>query len=325
MQIALLVGLALLVVFPQLVDKFYVQFVSKILILAIFAMSLNLLVGCTGLVSLGHAAFFGAAGYSLAMMTPASEAASFWVSLPVALGVAALTALVIGFLVVRTSGVYFIMATLAFGQMVYFFVHDSGLFGGSDGKYIYFRPDAAIGSFVPFDLENPLHMYYVVLAALLTAYALLATLLRAPFGRVIVGIKANEHRMRSLGYATFRYKLVAFVIAGTLAGLAGYLGAAQDGVVNPELLSWHQSGAVLMMVILGGMGSLAGPVLGALAMKLMELALTSKMLEVIHPSLPEHWVLAMGIFIILVVIYLPDGLQGLLTKLARRGERDERG
>jgi branched-chain amino acid transport system permease protein len=152
--------------------------------------------------------------------------------------------------------------------------------------------------------------YYVILVALVGVYFLLRRLLASPFGHVLVGIKANEQRMNSLGFATFRYKLVAFVIAGMLAGLAGYLAAALDGLVNPELLSWHQSGQALMMVIFGGMGTPAGPILGAGALKLLELQLT---------SWTKHWQLLLGLFIVLVVLVFPNGLASLFGKRKRDG------
>ena len=191
------------------------------------------------------------------------------------------------------------MVTLAFGQMAYYYVHDSRHLGGSDGKYIYVRPVLEIFGWQPFDLENPAHFYYVALALTAFVYATLRVLLASPFGRVIGGIKENEHRMRVLGFATFRYKLVCFVLAGMLAGLAGWLAAAHDGLVNPEMLSWHQSGQLLMMVILGGMGTPSGPLLGAAALKLLELG---------FQGWTKHWQLLLGLFIVLSVLFIPRGL-----------------
>lgn len=272
--------------------------------MAIFAASLNLLVGYAGLVSLGHAAFFGVAGYLLALVTPQYEAAEFLASLCIAIGGAAFLALLIGALVLRTSGVYFIMATLAFAQMLFFVFHDTGLAGGSDGIYIYVRPIAQIGGWQAFDLENFIHLYFLVLSMFVLALGFIRLLTNSPFGHVIAGIRVNEHRMRALGFATFRYKLVAFVIAGAMAGLAGYLSALQFGVVNPDMLSWHLSGSALMMVILGGMGTLFGPLLGAAALLLLELG---------FQTLTKHWQLLMGAVIVLVALSLPRGLVGLLS------------
>ena len=305
-----LIALALL---PFVAEKFTVQFATRILIMAIFAMSLNLLVGHTGLVSLGHAAFFGIAGYYLALASPQYQAANFWTSLPLAMLAAGALALVIGALVLRTSGIYFIMATLAFAQMLYFLFHDTAIAGGSDGIYIYVRPDASILGWRPFDLEKFGDFYFVVLTLLVAAFGFIGVLRASLFGRVIAGIRVNERRMRSLGFATFRYKLACFVLAGMLAGLAGYLAAAQFGVVNPDMLGWHLSGAVLMMVILGGMGTLAGPVIGAAALLLLELGLQSLPMAG-DINLSKHWQLPLGFAIVLVALYLPNGITRLLRR-----------
>jgi branched-chain amino acid transport system permease protein len=306
---------AILAALPWAADKFVVQFATRVLIMAIFAMSLNLLVGFTGLVSLGHAAFFGVAGYCLALTSPQYEAASLWTSLPLALLASALLALAIGLLVLRTSGVYFIMATLAFAQMAFFFFHDAGFAGGSDGKYINVRPEALLFGWKPFDLEKFDHFHLVALGAFAGVFAFLRLLRDSPFGAVLAGIRTNEARMRSLGFATFRYKLACFVMAGTIAGLAGYLAAVQYGVVNPEMLGWHLSGSVLMMVILGGLGTLAGPVVGAAAMLLLELGLQSAP-AIGGVELGRHWQLPMGVAIIVVALFLPRGIADLFR--ARR-------
>jgi branched-chain amino acid transport system permease protein len=302
-------ALILLAAFPLIGGTFYLQLVTKIMILAIFAMSLDLLVGFTGLVSLGHAAFFGVAAYTLVLLSPKYEAASLWTSLPIALAAAAVTALVIGALVLRTSGVYFIMATLAFAQMLYAYCADSNALGGHDGVYIYQKPDAALFGWQVFDLEKPAQFYYVALVALVAVFLLLRMVLGSLFGHVVKGIKANEHRMRSLGFPVFRYKLASFVISGTIAGLSGYLAAAQFGYVNPELLSWRNSGDALMMVILGGMGTLFGPVLGAFALVLLQL---------LFADLTKHWLLLMGGFVVLAVLLLPGGIGGSIAALGRR-------
>ena len=303
---ACLLALAL---FPLVGERFYIQLLTKIMIFGIFAASLDLLIGFTGLVSLGHAAFFGIGAYTLVMMSPKYEAVSLWASLPAALLLAGAAALVIGTLALRTSGVYFIMATLAFAQMIYSLAADSDLLGGSDGVYIYSKPDAAILGWRPFDLEKPVQLYYAVVGALVLVLALLATMLRSLFGRVVVGIRENEHRMRALGFPVFRYKLASFVIAGTIAGFAGYLRGAQVGAANPELLGWHNSGDVLIMAILGGMGTLAGPVLGAFALVI---------LQEVFAGWTKHWLLLQGGFIIFAVLLFPEGLVGALGRLRRR-------
>jgi branched-chain amino acid transport system permease protein len=308
LQLLLVAGLVALAIFPFVGDKFYIQFVTKVMIMAIFAMSLDLLVGYAGLVSLGHALFFGLAAYALMLVTPDNQAAGFWLSLGVAVGVAAIASLLVGLLVLRTSGIYFIMVTLAFGQMAYYYVGDSNYLGGSDGKYIYVRPAMELFGWKPLDLENFTQFYFVALALMVFVYVALRVMLASPFGRVIAGIKENEHRMRMLGFAIFRYKLVCFVIAGALAGLAGWLAAAHDGLVNPEMLSWHQSGQLLMMVILGGMGTPSGPILGAAALK---------MLELLFQGWTRHWQLLFGIFIVLAVLFIPRGLAHLFDAKRR--------
>ncbi len=311
----MVIVVAALAAFPFVGEKFYVQLVSKVMIMAIFAMSLDLLVGFAGLVSLGHAAFFGLAGYVAALMSPQYEAGNFWTTLPAAMAACAAFALITGFLVLRTSGIYFIMVTLAFAQMLFFIFHDTALGGGSDGIYIYVKPEMMLGDIKLLDLENFNVFYWLVLGCLVAVYLLLRQLLRSNFGHALIGIKTNDHRMRALGFPTFRYKLAAYVMSGALAGLAGYLAALQFGFVNPEILSWHTSGNVLMMVILGGMGTLHGAVVGAFSFILLQEVLSN---QAFFGSVAKHWQLTMGLFIIAVALFLPKGLAGLFS---RRGEK----
>lgn len=318
MQAILVAGAVALAVFPLVPSDsadFYLQMLTQMMILAIFAMSLDLLQGVTGLVSLGHAAYFGIAGYALAFLTPQDAPMALWWSLPLSVLAAATAALVIGFLVVRTRGIYFIMVTMAFAQMVYYLFFDNKGLGGSDGIYVYFRPDAtAIG----LDLESKTTFYYFTLAWLVVVYLFLRRVLFSPFGRVLAGIRVNEHRLRAVGYGTFSYKLAAFTLGGALAGLAGYLWAAQTGFVNPELMGFHMSAHAIMMVILGGMGNFAGAIVGAFAFE-----------YVMHlfKDLTKHWQLLMGCFILLVVIVAPRGLMGLGESLSgrRRDQKTEAG
>jgi len=311
----LLAAVALLALFPLIGTTFYIQLGAKIMIMAIFALSLDLLVGHTGLVSFGHAAYFGVAAFLLALISPKYEAANFWLTLPAAMAAAALVALVIGFFVVRTAGVYFIMVTLAFAQMLYAIFHDTQIAGGSDGIYIYVRPELTIAGFKPLDLESPVQFFYLVQVMLILVYAFLSRLLHAPFGRALAGIRVNEQRMRSIGFAVFSYKLGAFVLAGALAGLSGYLAACQFGFVNPEILAWHQSGIVLMMVILGGMGRLHGAVIGAFAYVLLQEVISAQALLGAYAG---FWQLPMGILIVLSVLFFPQGLGALIDVFLRR-------
>lgn len=307
-EIAVLAALALLALFPFAGAAFYMELVSKVMILAIFALSLDLLVGYTGLVSFGHAAYFGVGAYTLGLLAPKYEAANLWLTLPAAIVLAGLAALAVGALVVRVKGIYFIMVTLAFAQMFYFVFHDTKFGRGSDGISMNFKPVAAIGGFTPFDLANATHFYYFVFAAMLLVFIFLRVLLRSAFGRALQGIRSNEQRMRSLGFPVYRYKLASFVIAGALAGLAGYLSAMQFGFVNPELLSWHQSGNVLLMLILGGLGSLYGAVVGAFVFVA---------LQEVFSSVTTHWQLLLGGTIILLVIFLPRGLASVMKRFER--------
>ena len=316
----LVAAAALVALFPLAGGTFYVQLVAKVMILAIFAMSLDLLIGYTGLVSFGHAAFYGLAGYALALMGPQYEAASLWWSLPVAMGVCALFALLTGLVVLRTKGIFFIMVTLAFAQMLFYVFHDTKFGGGSDGIYIYNKPTLAIGDFALANLDKLEHFYYVVFVLALAVYLLLRRVLGSNFGRALVGIKVNEHRMQALGFPVFRYKLAGYVLSGALGGLSGYLAAVQFGFVNPEILSWHQSGMVMMMVILGGMGTLHGPIIGAFALVLLQELFSNQSL--LGPW-AKHWQLGMGIFVILVALYLPQGLAGLLARFGRKPEAAE--
>lgn len=316
LQLTLGLGAVALAVFPWLGlenERYYVQMLTQMMILAIFAMSLDLLQGVTGLVSLGHAAFFGLAGYVLAFVTPSSAAPSLWWTLPLAVMASGLAALVIGFFVVRTKGIYFIMVTMAFAQMLFYLFFDNKALGGSDGIYVFFKPSTGFGGdWQPFDLENPVTFYYLTLACLVGVYAFLRRLLFSPFGRVLAGIRVNEHRLRAVGYGTFGYKLAAFTLAGALAGLAGYLWAAQTGFVNPELMGFHQSAHAIMMVILGGMGNFAGAIVGAFAFEY---------LLHVFKDLTKHWQLLMGGFIVLVVFVAPRGLIGLGQALLGRRRR----
>jgi branched-chain amino acid transport system permease protein len=311
----LLVLLVLAATFPFFGEKYYVDLVMKIMILSAFALSLELLVGQTGLVSFGHAAFFGIGAYAAALLSPQSGPASFWILFPAALLAAGLYALAVGALSLRTRGIYFIMVTLAFAQMAYYVFHDTKLGGGSDGIYLYFRPEIAIAGVRLLDLGEPRAFYFFVLAALVLTFLLLAAAQASRFGRALAGIKANEQRMRAAGFATYPYKLAAFVVAAMLAGMAGFLYALKDGYVNPEILSWHQSGAVLLMIILGGLGSLRGAVFGAIAFVALQEFYQS---QAIFGSFAKHWQLPLGLTIIAFVALMPKGLIGLGAQLQMR-------
>jgi branched-chain amino acid transport system permease protein len=298
-------ALLALAALPAVLTPYTHDLVVKIAIYAVFALSLELLVGMTGLVSLGHAAFLGIGAY-VAVLGSGDEGASIAWLLPAAVAAAALYALFVGALSLRTRGVYFIMVTLAFAQMAYFVFHDTSVGGGSDGIFLYVRPALDLG-IARLDLDDKQHLYYTVLAALAGTYGLLALIRRSRFGHALAGIRANEQRMRAAGFSTYSYKLAAFVVAGALAGLAGFLLAVKDAAVNPELLSWHESGAVLLMLILGGIGHLRGAVVGAVAFTLLRELYQS---EALVGGLASHWQLTLGLTIIAFVALLPRGLMG---------------
>ena len=311
-------GLAagLLAVLPLVVPPYYVELGTYALISAMLALSLQLLVGCTGLVSLGHAAFYGLAAYTVYLVTPASHGLSILVTLPLAMVVAGLAALVVGALSLRTRGFFFLMVTLAFGQMLFFLFHDTKLGGGTDGAFLA-RPVLSI-----FDWQLPLTrrqrpyaVYYVSLVLLSAMYAGLVLVLRSLFGRVLEGIRVNERRMQALGFDTYRYKLAAFTVAGMLAGVAGHMWAMHRGFVNPELMGWHSSAEALLMILLGGLTTLHGPILGALAYTA---------LGEVAQIVTERKLLVEGLVVLLVVIALPKGLSGIaLPRLRRRAPPDD--
>jgi len=294
---------AALALWPFVSGSFGVDLVTKIMIYALFALSLELLVGSTGLVCFGQAAFFGIGAYGALLLGPSTGPANLLWLLPACILAAAAYALVVGALSLRTKGVYFIMVTLAFAQMAYYVVHDTPLGGGTDGIYLSAKP--GLGAI---DLNQPLQLYFFIWFWLLAVFGALALLLRSRFGRALAGIRVNEQRMRATGFSTYPYKLAAFTVSGGIAGLAGFLFAVKDGFVNPELMSWHLSGAVLIMIILGGLGHLRGALIGAFAFALLQEFFKS---EAVFGSFAKHWSLGLGITIILSVALLPRGLVGV--------------
>ncbi len=317
-----LAGLALLAALPAVLTPYTSDLVVKIIILAVFALSLELLVGMTGLVSLGHAAFLGLGAYTAVLVSPEWEAANLALLLPACVGVAALYALFVGALSLRTQGVYFIMVTLAFAQMAYYVVHDTPLGGGTDGIYLDDKPSLVPAWLPGLELRDPMVLYFFIWLCLAATFVKLALLLRSRFGRALLGIKVNEQRLRAAGFSTYPYKLAAFTLSGGIAGAAGSLFAIKDGFVNPELLSWHFSGAVLIMIILGGLGHLRGALVGAFAFALLQEFFKS---EALFGTFAKHWHLGLGITIILCVAFLPHGLVGLPAQWRARKARRSAG
>ncbi|HXE19108.1 MAG TPA: branched-chain amino acid ABC transporter permease [Castellaniella sp.] len=309
--------LCLLAALPWVANDYYTGLIVKIMIYGLFAMSLQLLVGGAGLVSLGHAAFFGAGAYATALLSPESASANFFWLIPCVLLASTAYAAVTGALSLRTRGIYFIMITLAFAQMAYYVFHDTQFGGGSDGIYLYFRPEWRVGDWTLLNIDDPHTFYLFVLATVASIWAFLSVLSRSRFGAALTGIRINEQRMRAAGYSTFAYKFVAYLLAAALAGIAGMLFAAKDGFVNPELLNWEQSGLVLLMVILGGSGNLWGALLGAFGLIALEELFQS---EAIFGGMANHWHLTFGLTIIALVAVMPKGLAGFMNKLGHRAQ-----
>jgi branched-chain amino acid transport system permease protein len=308
-SITLAVGLtALLVAFPiaaKFTDElFYVSFASRIMIFAIAATSLNLILGYGGMVSFGHAAYLGAGAYAAGILMQAGVV-SAWIAWPAAMLISAACALVIGAICLRTRGVYFIMITLAFAQMMYYLFISLRGYGGEDGLTLPRRSTVGFA----LDLKNDLTFYYIVLAFLLATLFGLHRLVHARFGSVLEAIRENETRMQAIGFATQRYQLIAFTIGGAVAGLAGALLANQNGFVSPSLLHWSQSGTLMVMVILGGAGQLYGGVLGAAVYLILEEVLSARTV---------HWQFALGVVLLAVVLYAQRGIAGVIAQLVTR-------
>ena len=300
----LTLSIALPLVATQWDQLFYVSFASRIVIYAIAATSLNLILGYGGMVSFGHAAYLGAGAYTVAILMR-EGVASAWVAWPAAMLISAVFATVIGAICLRTRGVYFIMITLAFAQMMYYLFISLRSYGGEDGLTLPVRSALPLG----LDLKSDVTFYFVVLAFLVATVFLLQRLVHARFGRVLEGIRENETRMQAIGFATYRHKLIAFAIAGAVAGLAGALLANQSAFVSPALLHWSQSGTLMIMVILGGVGQLYGGILGA-AIYLI--------LEEVFSAWTIYWQLALGIVLLAVVLYARRGVAGMVTQLLAR-------
>ena len=292
--------LALVPPIAALTDQpFYLDLFRRMMIFAIAAVSLDLILGYGGMVSFGHAAYLGIGAYAVGI--PAYHGiTNGFLQLGLAVAASALVALVIGAISLRTSGVYFIMITLAFAQMLYYLGISLETYGGDNGMRL-----AARSRFVgAVDLAQPATFYYLVLAILVLLLVAGRRLVASRFGMVIRAAKANEPRARAIGFSTARYKLTAFVIAGATAGLAGALLANQTEYLTPDFMHWTRSGEIMFMVILGGMGSLFGPVLGAVALLLLEDVLS---------ALTAHWQIILGPILILVVLFAKRGLFGLLA------------
>ena len=310
-------GMILLALIPILIQflempVFYTEMFCRIMILALAAMSLDLILGFGGMVSFGHAVYLGIGAYTVGIFSYYGIDNGF-IQFPVTLLVCAAFALVIGMMSLRTSGVYFIMITLAFAQMVYFLGISLEEFGGDDGMPVY---RSTFGGLI--DLYDPLSFYYFVFAMLLVVLYLCHRIIHSRFGMVLQGCKSNEARMQALGFPTYRYKLAAFIISGMICGIAGALFANWNEFVSPAAMHWTRSGDLLIMVILGGMGTLFGPVLGTVLFLLLEEYLPEWMDALLFPGAGEHWMGVLGPLLILLVLFARGGVHSLLDRLSLR-------
>jgi branched-chain amino acid transport system permease protein len=307
--ILLLLALVLLPVYVEFTgSRFLLTLFTRIVILALAAVSLNLILGYGGMMSFGHAAYLGIGGYSVGILAFEGVTSGF-VQWPVALLVSALFALVIGALSLRTRGVYFIMITLAFAQMAYYIVAGLARYGGDDGLTIEKRSQF----FPPLNLSNKMQFYYLCLALLFASIYLVWRIVNSRFGLAVQGARSNDTRMRAIGFPTYRYKLTCFVIAGTLCGLAGALLANHTDFVSPAMMYWTRSGDLIIMVVLGGMGSTFGPLFGAVALLVLEEVLS---------GITEYWQIILGPLLLLVVLFARGGIDGLLGKMRQKVHHD---
>jgi branched-chain amino acid transport system permease protein len=298
-----IVVIVLLALLPPAVSAihqpFYIDLVRRIMILAIAATSLNLILGYGGLVSFGHAAYLGIGAYSVGILAFYGITNGYlqWL---VAIGASALVALAIGAVSIRTSGIYFIMITLAFTQMLYYLGISLDVFGGDDGMRLKARSQLGF-----IDLRDAVQFYYVCLTLMLAVIYLVHRIVESRFGMVLRAAKSNEARSRAIGFSPYPYRLVAFVIAGAICGLAGALYANHTNYITPGLMSWVQSGDLMFMVILGGIASTAGPMLGAFALLLFEELLK---------GYTEYWPVILGPLLVVSVIFFKRGLAGVLAR-----------
>jgi branched-chain amino acid transport system permease protein len=297
------IALAILIALPPVMtaigQTFYIDLVRRIMILAIAAVSLNLILGYGGMVSFGHAAYLGIGAYAVGILG-FYGITNGWLQWAVAIGASAVVALAIGAVSIRTSGIYFIMITLAFTQMLYYLGISLDAFGGDDGMRLKVKSQLGL-----LDLSDPLQFYYLALGLMLAAVLLVYRIVNSRFGMVLRAAKSNEARSRAIGFSPYPYRLAAFVIAGAMCGLAGALYGNHTNYITPSFMTWHQSGDLMFMVILGGMASTAGPVLGAF---------TLLILEEILKGWTEHWQVVLGPLLILSVIFFRRGLAGIFYK-----------
>ncbi|MBI3912664.1 MAG: branched-chain amino acid ABC transporter permease [Chloroflexi bacterium] len=304
----------LAIIYPFTARVFFISLAIEVLIYAIFAMSLDLLLGYTGLVSFGHAAYFGLGAYLAAYLSSTRDIAlnlttNLLITFPVVIIGCALAAALLGFFAIRTRGIYFLMVTLAFAQMLFSIaISWSRVTGGSDGLAGVPRPTIGVGAWV-YEFGSRESMYFLVVGVFAASFFILRRIVDSPFGLTLRGIRENEARLRALGYNTFRYKMAAFSIGGIFAGIAGALAAYYFGIASPDNLYWTNSGAVMIMLVIGGAGTLTGPVYGAATVRLLRNFIS---------SYTERWETMLGLVFILFVLFAPRGIAGLLRRERER-------
>jgi len=287
-------------------QPFYLDLLRRVMIFAIAAVSLNLILGYGGMVSFGHAAYLGIGGYAVGILAH-HGIHSGWLQWGLAIGASALVALAIGAISVRTSGIYFIMITLAFTQMLYYLGISIEEYGGDDGMRVPVR--SQFSGLV--DLNDGTQFYFLVLGILAASLFLVHRLVNSRFGMVLQAIRSNEARTRAIGFSPYPYRLATFVISGAMCGLAGALLVNHTAYLTPEFMNWTRSGELMFMVILGGIATSAGPLLGAAVLLLLEDVLQGWSL-LPREAVRDHWQLYLGIFLVLVVLFARRGLAGLL-------------
>lgn len=289
-------------IYPHLASSYGLVLLTEVFIYAIFATSVNLLLGYTGLPSLGHSAFFGVGGYTLAILFVKGGINNFWICLPAVIITAVAFSLLFSFLAIRTTGIFFLMLTFALAQFVWAVIWSwRSLTNGDDGLAGIQRPDLML----PFSMQNDTHFYYLLFVLFVVSMFLLHRICHSPFGYVLQGIRENETRMQVMGYHTWKYKYVCVILAGVFGGFAGMLKAYQDGFVSPMYANVFTSGMVLLMCLVGGARIFVGPAIGALVIWLIRGVVS---------SYTENWSLALGLIFICVVMFAPHGIGGYLVQ-----------
>lgn len=302
---------------PFVFSGYELKLATTIAIQAGLASALGLVVGPGGLISLGHGALYGFAAYIFAALAPQAEPANLLVTLAASVIGATALAAAVGAVSIRARGLYFILMTLAFGQLGFHLFHDSSIVGTADGAYINFRPELMLPGGISISVEKGQHYY--ILAFALVALVIFCTrwLRRSSFGSVLTAARDNEARVRAFGHSPYLYRLILMTISGAMAGVMGYLAAAQHGFVAPQMLAWHVSATALVMVLIGGKEAVSGPAVGAVILLIAE--------EILQ-RFTEHWLIGVGVMIVAVVLIAPNGvIPGLATMLGRRSKQAEGG